>query len=389
MSAVINVVPEIYQRKSITTVGFTALARDRGQLRVEFRMEGLPQPSDRAATEATMIASIALAMQQRSVLRVHGNVARSLRHTIDLYQEACAWWWPQRYQKIPIEVGVADDQPPATTRGILCFSGGVDSIFSARQLGGAGQIEAGLLVEGYDIDLDNAQSLRRQRSRVERLLRGLGLSALVMRTNARDVLGQEIIEGAQGSYLAAALTLVSDSFGRGFVSSGILDLANIGEGDPVHEAALPLLGSARFPLHVYGGQISRFEKLRQLAGEPKLFRDIRVCLERASDEHCGQCPKCLLNAFACVAISGAWPAWLPKQMIDLDGIAAMAPTDHRSRYAREILRIAMASGERGEWMRALSAWLGRHSGAERSMTKRGPWRRLLSKLVRSERNAAD
>ena len=41
MSAVIDVVPEIHQRKSITTVGFTTSARDRGQLRVEFRMEGL------------------------------------------------------------------------------------------------------------------------------------------------------------------------------------------------------------------------------------------------------------------------------------------------------------------------------------------------------------
>jgi hypothetical protein len=238
------------------------------------------------------------------------------------------------------------------------------------------------LVEGYDIDLDKAESLRHQRSRVERLLGGLGLSALVMRTNARDVLGQEVIEGAQGSYLAAALTLLSDSFGRGFVSSGILDLANIGEGDPVHEAALPLLGSARFPLHVYGGQISRFEKLRKLAREPELFRDIRVCLERVSDQHCGRCPKCLLNAFACVAMSGEWPVWLPQQMIDLDGIAAMAPTEHRSHYAREILRMAMANGERGEWMRALSAWLGRQSGAKRSVPQRLPWRRLVSKLVR-------
>ena len=205
VAAVIDVVPEFYRKGTTTVVGFTASARNRGPFSVQFELENLSEPSDRALTEAMMIASVALGMQQQCALRIHGNVARSLRHTIDLYQEACAWWWPQRYRKVPIEVGVVDDQPPATTRGILCFSGGVDSIFSARRLGAARQIEAGLLVEGYDIDLANAESLRDQRARVERLLGRLGLATVVIRTNARDVLGQEIVEGAQGSYLAAAL----------------------------------------------------------------------------------------------------------------------------------------------------------------------------------------
>jgi hypothetical protein len=159
-----------------------------------------------------------------------------------------------------------------------------------------------------------------------------------------------------------------------------MDLSNIGEGDPVHEAAIPLLGSARFPIHVYGGQISRFEKLRDLAAKPELFRDARVCLERTSDNHCGRCSKCLFNAFACVAMTGKWPIWLPEEKIDLSGVATIVPTEHRSRFAREILRMARDADRRGEWMATLDAWL----VAQASVAKRPPrWRRLAMKARRA------
>ena len=379
MTRVIDVVPEVRRRGSLTTIGFTTSARDRNPLTVEFQIDDLPEPTELAVTEAMMIASIALAMQQQCGLRIRGSVSRSLRHTIDLYQEACAWWWPQRYHKVPIDVDIVDDKPPTTTRGILCFSGGVDSIYSADKLGGAEQIDTGLLIEGYDIDLGNPDSQQDQRKRVQRLLQRLGLSLTVVRTNARAVLGQEIIEGAQGSYLAAALTLLSDRFGRGFVSSGIMDLSNIGEGDPVHEAAIPLLGSARYPIYVYGGQVSRFAKLRDLAGNSELFRDVRVCLGRTSDDHCGHCSKCLFNAFACVAMIGNWPVWLPEHKVDLASVAAIAPTEHRTRFAREILQIANANGRAGEWMPVLAAWLRTQAAA----SKRPPrWRRLATKVRR-------
>jgi hypothetical protein len=382
MTTVIDVVPEIRRRGPLTTVGFTTSSRDRNPFTVEFQMDGLPEPSELAATEAMMIASIALAMQQQCRLRVRGSVSRSLRHTIDLYQEACAWWWPQRYRKIPIDVDVVDDRPPATTRGILCFSGGIDSIYSANKLGDADQIEAALLVEGYDIDFGNPGSQQDQRNRVERLLQRLGLPLTVIRTNARIVLGQEVIEGAQGSYLAAALTLLSDSFGRGFVSSGIMDLSNIGEGDPVHEAAMPLLGSAHYPIHVYGGQISRFEKLRDLSNKSDLFGDVRVCLERTSDDHCGRCSKCLFNAFAYVAMTGTWPTWLPEHKIDLASVATIAATEHRCRFAREILQMANINGRTGKWMPVLAAWLRSQAAA----SKRPPrWRRLMTKTRRALR----
>lgn len=380
MTAVIEVVPDVRWRGPHPVVGFTTSTRDRNSLTVEFEIEGSSEPSELAVTEATMIASIALAMQQKCPLRVRGGVSRSLRHTIDLYQEACLWWWPQRYRKVPIEVDVVDDQPSPTTRGILCFSGGVDSIYSADKLGRANQIEAALLVEGYDIDFGNSEGQRDQRGRVERLLQRLNLPLTVIRTNVRTVLGQDVIEGAQGSYLAAAMTLLSDRFGRGFISSGIMDLSNIGEGDPVHEAAIPLLGSARYPIHVYGGQISRFEKLRDLSARPELFRDVRVCLERTRDTHCGRCSKCLFNAFACVAMTGNWPVWLPEHKVDLSGLATISSTEHRTRFAQELLQMAHTNNRRGEWMTALGAWLRSRAAA----SKRPPrWRRVMSRASRA------
>ena len=76
MTGVIDVVPEIHRSGSRTVVGFTTSSGGQNPLVVEFEMEGLPEPSELAATEAMTIASIALAMQQQCDLRVRVISAR-------------------------------------------------------------------------------------------------------------------------------------------------------------------------------------------------------------------------------------------------------------------------------------------------------------------------
>ena len=355
LARTIDINPEIVHNKTATLVGFTASTADGESIEVSFTVEAPVEPTELAVTEAMLLAALALAMQRNSVLRIRGKVSRSLRHTVDLYQIACACWWPHRYRMVPIEVDVVDDQVPHTTRGVLCFSGGLDSIYSAKDLKAAQQVDSGLLIAGYDIDPGEGQD--QQRVRVARLLERLGLAMIVVKTNVRQALGQKVIEGAQGSYLASALTLLSDSFGRGFVSSGLVDLADLGASDPVHEAVMPLLGSSRYPIVVYGGQIPRMDKLAKIAAEPALIQDVRVCLERADDGHCGRCPKCLLNALASLAITGQWPAWYPEGLFDVRHLDAMPLNETRRRYGLNIVRLAASRGLRGEWLDALQAHL--------------------------------
>jgi hypothetical protein len=335
------------------SVGFTASVNDE-TFRVDFTIEEAVQTTEVAVSEAMLLAAIALAMQRKAALRLRGKVSRSLRHTLDLYQDACAFWWPHRYRKVPVEVDLVDDRPPSNARGLLCFSGGLDSIYSAQNLRMAKQIDGCLLVSGYDVDAERGGQ-HQQRRRISRLLDRLDLRMIVIRTNVRQVMGQQVIEGAQGSYLAAALTLLSGHFGRGIVSSGLVDLGDVGSSDPVHEATMPLLGSTRFPISVYGGQVSRLDKLAKIAEEPELFRDVRVCLERADDGNCGRCAKCLLNAFAIVAVTGEWPAWYPQAQFDSRHLASIRFNATRRRYAVEILKWAAANGRDGEWRAALQA----------------------------------
>jgi hypothetical protein len=356
MDRLIEIKPEVDQTGSATIIQFTTSTGDGESFKLEFAVEELYQPSPLAVSEAMLLATIALAMQRKRALRVHGKISRSLRHSIDLYQEACSCWWPRRYCKVPIEVDIADDQPAATARGVLCFSGGLDSIYSAHSLGAAKQIDTGLFVAGYDIDAGPGQY--QQRDRVARLLDRLSLQMTVVSTNVRQVLGQQVIEGAQGSYLGAALSLLSDRFGRGFVSSGVVDLADLGVSDPVHEATMPLLGSARCPILVYGGQVSRIDKMAKIAAMPKLFCDVRVCLGRTDDGHCRRCPKCLLNAFAHVALTGKWPVWYPEEEFEVRYLSSMPLNETRRRYGLEILRRAAISGQSGTWHTALAALLG-------------------------------
>ena len=372
MAASIDVTTEVIRDRSATIVGLNAAAASES-IRVAFKIEAPFEPNELAVTEAALLASVALAMQRRCALRLRGKVSRSLRHSIDLYQKTCSGWWPHRYRPIPIEVDVVDDAPPASARGLLCFSGGLDSIYSARHLVPPRQIEAALLVAGYDLD-PGGPGQRQQRLRIARLVDRLGLAMLVIDTDVRQVLGQKVIEGAQGSYLAAALTLLSDQFGRGFVSSGVIDLVDLGVSDPVHEATMPLLGSARFPILVYGGQVSRLEKLAEIGAIPELFGDVRVCLERADDGHCKRCPKCLLNAFASVALTGRWPPWYPESAFDASYVAAMRPSETRRRYSQQILKLATDNGIDGSWRAALASHIGGAPCGEPAAAAAGPHR---------------
>ena len=185
MDRLIEIKPEVDQTGSATIIQFTTSTGDGESFKLEFAVEELYQPSPLAVSEAMLLATIALAMQRKRALRVHGKISRSLRHSIDLYQEACSCWWPRRYCKVPIEVDIADDQPAATARGVLCFSGGLESIYSAHNLGAAKQIDTGLFVAGYDIDAGPGQY--QQRDRVARLLDRLSLQMTVVSTNVRQV----------------------------------------------------------------------------------------------------------------------------------------------------------------------------------------------------------
>jgi hypothetical protein len=110
--------------------------------------------------------------------------------------------------------------------------------------------------------------------------------------------------------------------------------------------------------------VSRIDKLTKVMAEPELFQDLRVCLERTDDGHCGRCPKCLLNAFAVIAMTGEWPSWYPQGAFDVGHVAAMRPSETRRRYGHEILKLAAANGRDGEWCTALKTHLGVASQSE-------------------------
>jgi hypothetical protein len=356
LNLTLNVDSDVLQNGERTLVEFIISSTVDEPIKVHFEIETPVVLGRQAVGEAMLLGTLALAMQRNSALRLRGIVSRSLRHSVDLYQNACVYWWPHRYRKIPIDVDVVDDQVSTDANGILCFSGGLDSIYSAATLKETGLIDTGLLVAGYDLDNEVGQT--DQRVRVVRLLERLGLKLFVIKTDVRQVLGQQVIEGAQGSYLAAALTLLSDSFGRGLVSSGLVNLSDVGACDPVHEAVTPLLGSVRFPISVYGGQVSRLEKLQKIAMDPELFRDTRVCLGRENDGHCGQCPKCVLNAFAIYAMTGNWPSWYPQeQFLDLNRLSSLRANETRRRFGANIVELAERTQRRGLWLTALKSWL--------------------------------
>jgi hypothetical protein len=85
---------------------------------------------------------------------------------------------------VPVEVsprpaGASPQLPP--DRGVAsCFTGGVDSLYSAVT---ALEVRYALFVQGFDVSLQNTRRLRAVTSRLRRTSRPLGLQLLVARSN--------------------------------------------------------------------------------------------------------------------------------------------------------------------------------------------------------------
>ena len=308
--------------------------------------------------DAFLLGTLFLAMRSRSDLTIHGEISPSLLRNLEEFQAAWASWRPHAYFNIQIYAESEAEQPkPATDSAIGAFSGGVDSCFTMWRhcVGRCGRLEqnlqAGLIIHGLDIPLEQKQIFDRAAHNSTRMLTSLDVRSLSMATNFKSIAGAW--EDVFMAGIASCMVWYQKSFSIGLVGSS----------QPYHTLALPwgsnpitdrMLSTDSFQLIHDGAGYSRTEKVREIAEWPEVQNYLRVCWEgQELDRNCGRCEKCVRTVLNFRALGLARPACLPFDVTDAQILSLKGMHPALLGEFISILATAKNSGINESWVRAL------------------------------------
>lgn len=305
-----------------------------------------------------VLGSIFFAMRKGMNLVVHGEVSPTLLRNLTELQSFWAKCKPEYYTYIEIIADHEREQPRHPDGAAVCaFSGGVDSCFTAwrHRSGLAGRLQrnlqAAVMVHGFDITLRKKDDFERSAARVKKLLDSLGILFIPMATNLKK---QGIDwEDEHGCALASCLALFQGQYTSGLIASA----------DAYPKLTIPwgsspitdhLLSSQAFEIVHDGAAYYRSDKVRWVAEWPEALQYLRVCLVGAEkDRNCCRCEKCTRTILSFRAWGLGKPACFEQDASDsqIMGLKYFHPT-LINEYAA-ILAVARQTGQTGSWIRAL------------------------------------
>jgi hypothetical protein len=367
-----------------------------GWIRLAARVEGLPgQPDtlwfDLEARHRDKIPDVAdsfllgllfPAMEAHRALHVHGDVSHMLLRNMEHFQAMWSSFVPDRYSPIEMFADREVHPEPGDGPALLAFSGGLDSAYTARRhaLGVLGRrtknIEAGLMILGFDISRDRADYFDAAAEGSRAMLSSLGYDLWKLSTNFRDFKAHWFY--AHGTGLAAALHCYA-----GGCSAAILAASNYHRGmrsirpasrtGPAGSHALTdrYFSSPLMEMIHDGSETGRSAKTRLISEWPEGMAHLRVCWETPTpDSNCGVCSKCLLTKLAFMANGLLVPGSLTPAPTATQAATLRLEKSYHIRFARHLLELAAENGVAED-----SVWSGL-----RSAVRRRQLRTLLSGL---------
>lgn len=333
-----------------------------------------------------VLGTLFTAMREASDLVIHGEVSPSLLRNLEEFQAAWACWKPDQYTKIEIRAEQEREQPLAggTPLAISAFSGGVDGCFTVwrhrtgHRRRGQRELEAGLLVHGFDIPLEQTEVFDRAAANAQRMLESLGVKLLRMATNFKQL--KQDWEDVFGIGIASCLMFFQGRYAEGL----------IGSSEPYSSLVLPwgsnpvtdgLLSSLTFGVVHDGAAYTRTDKVREICAWPEALRDLRVCWQGGRlDRNCGRCEKCIRTVLNFWAIGQPRPACMPYDVTDRQIKAITGLNAPQAGELEQILEVAHSAGVRDSWVEVLAKTVWRN----RRALKRGvtPWLRIKWRLKR-------
>jgi hypothetical protein len=341
---------------------------DRSQLWYQVPEEFAPRLTDRC--DPFVVATVMLAMRQADALRVHGEVSASLVRNLEEFQ---AIWsnWRKCYRSVPIQASSEQEavSVPFEKRAITAFSGGVDSCFTAwwHCTGHSGKrqqpLQAGLMVHGFDILLQEKIAFVGAATRSDRILSSLGLELIPIATNFREVIPLDW-EDVFGTAVVSSLMLFQGYYTTGLVpaSHPYKALEFLYGSNPVSD---PFLGSDSFRIVHDGAGSDRATKIRAISEWSEALQYLRVCWEGdKKDRNCGRCEKCIRNILNFRVVGIEHPPCFDRPVSDAE-IRALKVGGGALIALQNLYHSALEENVQASWVSALSACIKRNQRLER------------------------
>jgi hypothetical protein len=271
-----------------------------------------------------VLGILQVAMHEGESLQVHGTVSPSLLRNLEDFQHAWAVWKPDYYRLISIRADIEKEpSEPPRSEAICCFSGGVDSCFTAYRHTRGGStafpypLRTAVLVRGFDIPLKEASYYESACAKVTHQLNSLGLELYRVATNFKEL--SIFWPHAYGSGVASILSLFQRRYTIGLIAQGVpysLYKDLVEGSNPMSD---PLLSSDAFRIVPDGSGFQRWEKIKAISEWPEGLEHLRVCWEGdKKDSNCCDCEKCIRNILTFRALALPLPKAFP-----------VSPTDQR------------------------------------------------------------
>ncbi len=321
-----------------------------------------------------VVGTIFMAMRTSTDLVVHGQVSPSLLRNLEEFQAAWTCWQPKWYTHIGIIPDVEKEQPKAgdSTATLVAFSGGVDSCFTTwrHHTGRCGRlkrnIQAGVMVHGFDIPLDEPDVFQRAAEKSARILGSLGIPLIPIATNFRDLKLSWVdvfAAGAASCFMMLQGGYTAALFGAGErYSALILPWGS----NPITDG---LLSSDTFQFIHDGAAFSRVEKVREIADWTEALPYLRVCWEgEQKDRNCGRCEKCVRTILDFRVVGVDLPGCFEQDVTEDQIINMRDLTPIQIIQYKQILSTAQAASLTDSWVVALEKLIKRNEARYKPRT---------------------
>jgi hypothetical protein len=330
-----------------------------------------------------LLGVLLTAMRKRCDVHIHGTVSPFLLENLEEFQAVWANWLPKRYSTIGMAADVEAERGwIPQERAIAAFSGGVDSAFTVwrHYKDRCGRlrkpIQAGLMVRGFDIPVQEEEIFDRAADKSRRMLQSVGMELIPMATNYRDF-GDDWLD-SHGIATTSCLMLLQGGFTTGLIAST----------EPYNSLVLPwgsnpltdrLLSSRSFTSIHDGASFTRSTKVKGITDWPEALANLRVCWQGdLKDRNCGVCEKCIRTILNFRAVGAELPACFEQDVSDrqIAGLRNLNPV--QVAYLEEILNTAGERGMQESWVTALKACIAANQPPRR--------RPILMRVKRKIRN---
>lgn len=335
--------------------GSASLRRvEAAELRFEDEIVPLPPVLDGA-----VIAVLHRLMAIGQPVVIEGTMSREALVNLEQWQALWARWRPGRLRPVALRPTEVLDTVPTVGEAVALFSGGADATFTALrhtlllEPSRRASLRGVAMLHGFDLPIAERAAFDGLVERARPLIDRLGLRLHRIRTDLREAIDQGSYEDSHAAQLLGCLHFLSGRYGVGIIAGAEpIDRMPVIHGSTL--ATDPLLSGGRMRVLHDAVAWTRPQKLAAIASVPGALDGLKVCWEEtANPGNCGVCEKCLRTRLSLRAVGVAEPRCFDRPLV-LDRVRSVPLDAQKARTWRDILDLARANGQDGEWLEALA-----------------------------------